>query len=67
MSPGSLHAKWSFEAEIVPLVSFCDETRKETPFLLVFFTLMIMAIRKKYILGTKTDNFLMCNFRKSPY
>ena len=37
MSPRSLHAKWSFEAEIVPLVSFCDETRKETPFFIGVF------------------------------
>ena len=37
MSPGSLYAKWSFEAEIVPLVSFCVETRKVTPFFIGVF------------------------------
>ena len=37
ISPQSLPAKWSFEAEIVPLVSFCDETRKVNPFFIGVF------------------------------
>ena len=37
-SPQSPPAKWSFEAEIIPLLSFCDERRTAPPFLFVFFT-----------------------------
>ena len=41
-SPKSLYAKWSFEVEIVPLLSFCDETRAMTPiFIAAFYSLWL--------------------------
>ena len=67
ISPQSLHAKWSSEAEIVSVVSFAIEWERWPPFLLVFFTLMIMATRKRIYLREKNSNFLMGNPGKSPY
>ena len=36
--PQSPNVKWSFEAEFVPLLLFCDETKMVTPFFICVFT-----------------------------
>ena len=58
--PQSLRAKWSFEAKIVPLLSFCDETRTVPPFLIrVVYSL---EPHKKYILKRKNLDSGSCKF-----
>ena len=49
----SLQAKLSFEAKIVPLLSFCNETRLVTPLFCLCFSL-IMATQKINLKGKKT-------------
>ena len=50
-SPQSSRAKWSLEAEIIPLLSVCYETRTvHSPFYLCF---LLVMVTQKYILGRK--------------
>ena len=67
-SPESSRAKWSFKAEIIPLLSFCYETGKVTPFLFVFFTRYDQT-KNIYSWGKNLDSrrcFVLDEWRKFP-
>ena len=52
-SPQSLRARRSFEAEIVPLLSHCDEARTVIPHFYKCF-MLVMASQKIYIKEKKS-------------
>ena len=55
-----LSRKMSFEAEIVPLLSFCDETKTFIPFFYLCFLLAMST--QKYILRRENLDSRSCTF-----
>ena len=60
-SPQSLRARRSFEAEIVPLLSHCDEARTVIPHFYKCF-MLVMASQKIYIKEKKSGWYVEVAF-----
>ena len=62
-SPLSPRANLSFEAKIVPLLSFCDETRTVTPHQFYLCFLLVIASQKIYIKQKKSGWYKLYFFK----